>query len=121
MWWTRKSKPYPNAELVNALREAGLRAIWRLEQKDGPGDINPHTARMTSYALASMLTFSADGSPIRVGDGFERVKQMVFAGMPERRESRRDWVVWELDRLGYAAQARALADQPVGSERRKSG
>lgn len=111
-WWPRP-KTYPNAELVHALREAALRAIWRLEQPNGPGDVNPHTQRVTSYALASMLTFSADASPIVMGDGFERVKQMIFAGKPERQEPRRDWVVWELHRLGYEEQARSLADRLI--------
>ncbi|MCX4885977.1 hypothetical protein [Streptomyces sp. NBC_00847] len=98
-----------NDRLLADLHEAALRAIWRLEKPDGPEDVNPHTASVTSYSLASMLTFSADGSPISMGDAIDRVAHMIYAGKPERRETRRDWLVWELERLGRPDDAARLA------------
>ncbi|HEY3690558.1 MAG TPA: hypothetical protein VGL46_09660 [Pseudonocardiaceae bacterium] len=107
--WTRNKLRRDTRDLVNQLREAALRAIWRLERPDSPGDINPHTAGLTPYALASMLTFSRDGSSVASG-GLERVKQMIVAGKLEHRKVRRDWVAWELERLGHVDQARSVTE-----------
>lgn len=108
----RDMKPTDGALILAQLREAALRAIWRLEQgPDGPGDINPHTARTSSYALASMLTFHpGGGAPAIEPDPVYRVAHMVFAGKPHNREARRDWTVWELERLGHPAVAERFAD-----------
>jgi hypothetical protein len=57
-----------------------------------------------------MLTFSADGSPIDVGDVIDRVAHMIYAGKAESRESRLAWTVWELERLGYTDTAARLTD-----------
>ncbi|MGX9891197.1 hypothetical protein [Streptomyces sp. NPDC002276] len=102
-----------DAAMLAGLREAALRAIWRMEQPNSPGDVNPHTSRLTPYALASMLTFSADASGIHVGDVLSRLEMMIFTGMAERREPRRDWTVWELERLGYTESGRYLADRQL--------
>ncbi|MGP3951208.1 hypothetical protein [Streptomyces sp. 7N604] len=98
------------AALLASLREAALRAVWRLHQENGPGDVNPHTTEVTAYSLASMLTFSADGSPVHVGDVIDRVAHMIYAGKAENRDSRLAWTVWELERLGYADAAAHLAE-----------
>jgi len=91
-----------------ALRAAALRAITRLDHPDGPrADINPHTASVSPYALASMLTSDLRGDP--VSEGVSRVVHMIAAGQPQRREARRDWLAWELERLGHARAARAVA------------
>ncbi|MGA5578360.1 hypothetical protein ACPCK9_26495 [Streptomyces koyangensis] len=114
--WTFGRRRYPtpqeDALILAQLREAALRAIWRLEQgADGPGDINPHTGRTSSYALASMLTlYPAGDAPAAVSDTLGRVAHMVFAGKPQHREARRDWTVWELERLGHTAAAERFTD-----------
>ncbi|MEU2740935.1 hypothetical protein ABZ656_37740 [Streptomyces sp. NPDC007095] len=108
-----RAKMTQDAVMLAGVREAALRAIWRLEQPGSPGDVNPHTSRMTPYALASMLTFSADGSEIHLGDVLARLEMMIFTGTPERREPRRDWTVWELERLGFTESARYLADRQL--------
>ncbi|MFH8642038.1 hypothetical protein [Streptomyces goshikiensis] len=100
------------ARVVADLREAALRAIYLREKADQaggePADINPHTVDVTAYSLASMLTFGIDGDP--QVESLGRVVHMVFAGKPERIESRRRWIVWELERLGHTAAARLLSD-----------
>ncbi|MYV63865.1 hypothetical protein GTW37_36695 [Streptomyces sp. SID4931] len=124
------------AQVVASLREAALRAIYLREKADQPGgarpDINPHTENITSYSLASMLTFDLTGDG--AAESLGRVIHMIFAGQPERIESRRRWVVWELDRLGHTAAARRLSDMtrdesprymgvgmlPLGSDERKN-
>lgn len=98
------------AALLAALREAALRAIWRLQQENGPGDVNPHTVELTPYSLASMFTFSADGSPISVGDVVDRIAHMIYAGKAENRDGRLAWTVWELERLGDAEAAQQLTE-----------
>ncbi|WP_018569663.1 hypothetical protein [Streptomyces sp. PsTaAH-124] len=103
-------KKTQEAALLTALREAALRAIWRLEQENGPGDINPHTTSVSAYSLASMLTFSADASKINVGNVIARVAHMIYAGKPTRRDSRLAWTVWELERLGLAEAAQQLTE-----------
>lgn len=97
-------------DVLADLREAALRAIWRLHQDNGPGDINPHTARVNAYQLAGMLTFSADGSPIHVGDPIDRIAHMIYAGKPHNREPRHDWTLWELQRLGHTDAAERLTE-----------
>jgi hypothetical protein len=101
-------KTNSEATLLASLREAALRAIWRLHQDSGPGDVNPHTTQVSTYSLASMLTFSADGSPVNIGDVIDRVAHMIYAGKAESRDSRLAWTVWELERLGYADAATHL-------------
>jgi hypothetical protein len=98
-----------DATVIDDLRAAALRAIHLLEQPDGgrgTEDMNPHTKDVTAYSLASMLTFA----PTREQDGTGRLLHMLFGGKPERIESRRRWVAWELDRLGYAEASRLLSD-----------
>jgi hypothetical protein len=99
-----------DAELLASLREAALRAVWRLHQEDGPDDVNPHTTEVTPYSLASMLTFSPDGSPLHVGDVVGRIAHMIYAGRAENRDGRLAWTVWELKRLGHADAAAYLAE-----------
>lgn len=105
MFWSRHK-----CDVMAELREAALRAIWKLERPEGPGqDINPHTAGIDSYTLASMLTFSARGDRVEVGDPIDRLAHMIYAGTPERIQSRRAWVIWELERLAEGDQAQRLA------------
>ncbi|MFJ5645821.1 hypothetical protein [Streptomyces sp. NPDC093223] len=68
--------------------------------------MNPHTKDVTAYSLASMLTFART----REEDCTGRLLHMLFGGKPERIESRRRWVAWELERLGYAEASRLLSD-----------
>ncbi|MGY0466764.1 hypothetical protein ACW14Y_41890 (plasmid) [Kitasatospora sp. cg17-2] len=107
-WGTGRAE----AQVVADLREAALRAIYLREkaaQPDGARpDINPHTPDNTTYSLASMLTFDSGGS--RQPGSLGRVVHMVFGGQPERVESRRRWLVWELERLGHPEAARLLSD-----------
>lgn len=96
------------ADTVAALRTAALRAVCRLEHPDGlRTDMNPHTPEVSAYALASMLTFDFRGDP--VSEDVDRIVHMIVAGAPERRGARRDWLAWELDRLGHADAARRPA------------
>jgi hypothetical protein len=82
-----------------------------MDHPDGPRqDANPHTADLSPYALASMLTFSQDGSPVEVVDPISRIAHMTYAGKPDRARARRDWAVWELKRMGAEAEARRLAE-----------
>ncbi|MCX5278032.1 hypothetical protein OG756_41590 (plasmid) [Streptomyces sp. NBC_01310] len=95
--------------MIDDLRAAALRAIHLLEQPDGGRgneDMNPHTRDVSAYSLASMLTFGRT----RDQDSTAHLVHMVFGGKPERIESRRRWVAWELDRLGYAEASRLLSD-----------
>ncbi|MEU5091100.1 hypothetical protein [Streptomyces sp. NPDC021356] len=95
--------------VINDLRAAALRAIHLLEKPDGgrgEEDVNPHTKDVTAYSLASMLTFSRT----REQDSTAHLVHMLFGGKPERIESRRRWVAWELDRCGYAEASRLLSD-----------
>jgi hypothetical protein len=71
-------------------------------------DINPHTVEVTPYALAGMLEFSSRGEPVDVGDVVERIAHMIYAGKPDRVQGRRDWIVWELNRLGAADWAQRI-------------
>jgi hypothetical protein len=98
----RKSKVegQSEAEVLALLRTAALRAITRKEHPEGPRqDINPHTETITTYALASMLTFDLRGD--RASEDVSRLAHMIFAGGADRLEVRRDWAVWELERLGH--------------------
>lgn len=89
-----------DTEALTLLRTAALRAITRKEHPEGPRqDINPHTEAITTYALASMLTFDLRGDQVR--EDIPRLAHMIFAGQPERLETRRDWAAWELERIGY--------------------
>lgn len=109
MFGSKKVRTNPDAAAVADLRTAALRAICRKEHADGPlKDINPHTLDVTAYSLASMLTFDAHGE--RVTESLGRLVHMIWAGKPERIESRRRWAAWELDRLGHTAAARLLSD-----------
>jgi hypothetical protein len=104
----RRDEAKAQADTMAALRVAALRAIARLDHPDGPrADINPHTPGVSAYALASMLTFDFRGD--QVGEDLSRVVHMIAAGKPERREARRDWLAWELGRLGHDDAARAVA------------
>ncbi|MFE4264484.1 hypothetical protein [Streptomyces sp. NPDC056883] len=111
------------ARVVADLREAALRAIYLREKADqaggAPADINPHTVDVTAYSLASMLTFGIDGDP--QVESLGRVVHMVFAGKPERIESRRRRIVWELERLGHTAAARLLLDLTRTESKRYMG
>jgi hypothetical protein len=87
---------------------AVLRAITRLNHPDGPrADIYSHTASVSPYALAPVLTSDLRGDP--VSEGVSRAVHMIAAGKPQRREARRDWLAWELERLGHAEAAHAVA------------
>ncbi|MEU2380389.1 hypothetical protein [Streptomyces misionensis] len=95
--------------VIDDLRHAALRAIHLLEQPDGgrgEEDMNPHTKDVTAYSLASMLSFAST----REQDSTAHLLHMIFGGKPERVESRRRWVAWELNRLGYAEASRILSD-----------
>ncbi|MFB8242678.1 hypothetical protein ACFC58_39715 [Kitasatospora purpeofusca] len=111
----RRGTGRAEAQVVADLREAALRAIYLREkaaQPDGARpDINPHTPDNTTYSLASMLTFDSRGS--RQPGSLGRIVHTVFAGQPERIETRRRWLVWELVRLGHTEAARLLSDVTV--------
>lgn len=93
---------------------AALRAITLREHPDGPrDDINPHTAGVSAYALASMLTFGTRGE--QVSESLSRAVSMIATGKAERFEARRNWLAWELDRLGHAEAARTLVGLKYGS------
>ncbi|MFJ5588339.1 hypothetical protein ACIQCG_01150 [Streptomyces noursei] len=96
--------------VLAALRESALRSIWRQHQENGPGDVNPHTAQLTTSALASMLTFSADGSSVHVNGVIDRVAHMICAGKRESQDARVAWTVWELERLGKPDAATQLTE-----------
>ncbi|MCR8945061.1 hypothetical protein NW249_23365 [Streptomyces sp. OUCMDZ-4982] len=95
--------------VIDDLRQAALRSIYLLEKPDGGGgeeDMNPHTREVTSYGLASMLTFGRT----REQDSTGHFVHMIFGGKAERIESRRRWAAWELHRLGYTEASRVLSD-----------
>jgi hypothetical protein len=110
----RREEEHRRAEerVVADLREAALRVIYVREKAGQPGgsrlDVNPHSPDVSTYSLASMLTFEISGHPERGSLG--RVVHMIFAGKPERIEERRRWVAWELEQLGHTAAARLLSD-----------
>ncbi|GAB2717907.1 hypothetical protein [Kitasatospora kifunensis] len=110
-----RKKTNSDTEVLAELRECALRAIWRLTQENGPSDINPHTVRLTPHTLASMLTFTRDGSKYDGADPFFHFAHMIFAGKEENREARHDWAVWELERLDRPEAARRL-DELVATE-----
>lgn len=97
---------------LEELRAGALRAIYCMEHRDGPReDLNPHSQHpaLTPYALSSML----------VGVTFDHIAHMIYAGYPERVETRRNWTVWELEHAGYPDLARAVADE-VNAQRADS-
>jgi hypothetical protein len=82
----KRDQAKQQADTIAALRSTALRAISRLDHPDGPrADINPHTASLSSYVLASMLTFDFRGDP--VSEDVSRVVHTIVAGKPERREA----------------------------------
>ncbi len=102
------------ADVMAALRVAALRAITRREHPDGARpDINPHTAGVSAYALASMLTFDTRGE--QVSESLSRAVSMIATGNQERFEARRNWIAWELDRLGHEEAARAVRGLEYGA------
>jgi hypothetical protein len=102
------------ADLMAALRVAALRAITRREHPDGSrADINPHTADVSAYALSSMLTFDTRGE--QVSESLSRAVSMIATGKQERFEARRNWLAWELDRLGHAEAGRMVSCLEYGA------
>ncbi|MFE6685023.1 helix-turn-helix transcriptional regulator [Streptomyces sp. NPDC057743] len=99
-------------DALPGLRAAALRAISALLDGDAASDANPHTVRLTARCLAS--AFSAVPS----GAGTEEMRRALSTVEEGLRAPCRDWVVWELRRLGCAGCARPLAqwDLRVGGD-----
>ncbi|MFB7631925.1 helix-turn-helix transcriptional regulator [Streptomyces sp. NPDC056149] len=92
-------------DAVPALQAAALRAVSALLGGDPAADANPHTGRLTARCLAS--AFSA----VPLGAGAEELVRALSTVEAGLRAPCRDWVVWELRRLGHVESARRLVER----------
>ncbi|MFK0291931.1 hypothetical protein ACIQU6_15865 [Streptomyces sp. NPDC090442] len=95
-------------DAVPGVQAAALRAINALLAGDPAADANPHTVRLTARCLAS--AFSA----VSVGAGAEEMVRALSTVEAGLRAPCRDWLVWELRRLGRAGSARRLVERGLG-------